>query len=191
MPNQTKMITIVRAQPSQSGKTLRVQDHDEIWYSCKDFGLQNHIGQAGMIEWSQQNFPDGGAVKWLNSFTPQGAAPQTPIPPQPAPTAPQTPSQSAPQIQDPVQPTSAQPPSVDRYASIVAQTLCKAVTFSDITQAWLAYIDLYNRYLAWRDAGGADVPAAENQELQRQPEPSPAVQDVDPGHPAFDDNIPF
>lgn len=168
------MITVMQTRPSKSGKTIGVLDQDDIWYSCKDFGIASLHGQAIMVNWSQQNFDDGGSIKWINDYSQAPGQPMmTPVP-QPAP---------QPQMQQPVQapvsppaPSPAHTAQVDRDASIVAQTLCKTVTFTSITDAWYAYCWAYNEYL--ENPPGSSPNRSEEGQMQA-------------AEHAFNDDIPF
>jgi len=175
-----KMITIQEAQMSQSGKTLRVKDQDGRWYSTKMWAMDQMVGQTIYAQTSESDY-QGKPVYWINDYTmPEGqvgvpvpAMPQgqqvnrgaVPVNPAPAPLAPIPPIQTA--VQHPQPLGMAQP--VDRDASIVAQTLCKTISFSGIDQAWMAYTTLYDFYIQWRDKGGIDLRAAEaNEQAQNQ-----------------------
>jgi len=149
-PQQQKMITVSGAQRSQSGASITVTDSEGNRYSCKQAGIQSLIGQALLIDHSQQNFPDGGSITWINSWTVPGIAP------------PQQPAQA------PQAPITPQAPAVDRDASIVAQCLCKTVTFSTYQEAWRAYVVLYGRYMEWSLQSDRPPQAESEQVLQAQ-----------------------
>ena len=173
--NVSKMLNILRAQPSKSGKTLSVQAQDG-WYQCKDFTLGDFVGQTINANTCTQNFPDGGSIQWINDYTsPDAVSPghaQSPV----QPSAHVTVNNPQPAVAAPQATTSAQPSSVDRDASIVAQALCKAVQFATAEQAWAAYKSIYGGYLAWADAGCPNSVQSEK----------PANQ-----APEYDDDFPF
>jgi hypothetical protein len=171
-----KMITIQEARRSQSGKTLGIRDQDGTWYQTKLWDLEMMTGatvyaMTSISEWQ------GKQMHWLNSYEmpegqvgvsvpapPQGQQPQS-VNPAPAPMAPLQPIQTP--VQHPQASATAQPQQVDRDASIVAQTLCKTVTFSNIDAAWSAYLTIYASYMDWRDKGLS--PQAEaNETVQQQ-----------------------
>ena len=156
--NQDKMLTIMEARTSQSGKSLGVKCNDGIWYQTKCWELQGCIGKAVMADTSTSEF-NGKTMNWINDYKEPGQAP----------------AQQAPSVT--VTPQVTQPPSVNRDASIVAQTLCKSITFSDPTQAFSAYCQLYGLYEDW-----ASRPDVNEQVLQAEAQ---AVADE------FNDDIPF
>jgi len=169
MNNQT-MITIQQAKHSQSGKTLGIQSSDGTWYQTKNWELEQQIGNAIYADTSASEF-NGKTMHWINDYrlpeqaqTVPGHVQQPPsMAPQPqAVTSPPAP-QTAPVARSPVTPAPTK--GIDRDASIVAQTLCKTVTFHTIDEAWAAYKQLYAGYVAW--AAGYD-PQAEAQSQQQQ-----------------------
>lgn len=191
--NTQTIITIEQARQSQSGKSLGVQDRATgTWYITKCWDLQNMVGQTITAQTSESDW-QGKPQYWINDFylpdgQPGGQGPSGPPAvnvPAPQPTAPRPPAQpprvdTGPAAHTPV------PPAVDRDASIVAQTLCKTVSFSSIDQAWMAYTTLYDFYIQWRDKGGIDLRAAEANEQLNQQQAHAAATERE-----FDDNIPF
>lgn len=178
-----KMITIQEARRSQSGKSLGIRDQEGRWYNSKCWDLEMAVGMTITAMTSESEW-QGKAQYWINSYTmPEGQvvqpAPNAPgaiAPNAPAPMAPIPPIQTA--VQLPQAPIPAQPTQVDRDASIVAQTLCKTVTFSNIAEACLAYRHAYHWYLEDFVHGRAEAEA--NEQAQNQ------------GHDGFgDQDIPF
>jgi len=159
------MITIQEARRSQSGKTLGIRDQDGVWHQTKCWDLEMATGHTIYAMTSISEF-QGKQMHWINSYEhPAGATPPV-LPPPPAI---QTP------VQHPQAPIPPQPQQVDRDASIVAQTLCKTVTFSNIDAAWSAYLTVYGSYMDWRDKGHT-AQAEANETVQQQ---------------GFSDDIPF
>ena len=178
--DQNKMITICDARVSQSGKTLGIKDQSGAWYSTKHFELQNMVGQAIYGQCSTSEF-NGKTMHWINEYTlPDGTSQAQAAPMQPMPQA-----QAQAQAQAVGQPAH-QLTAVDRDASIVAQTLCKTITFSNAQEAFTAYSWLYDKYIVWSKAN--PVPSQEEQLVQQAQAQSP-VDERNP--PAFDDDIPF
>ena len=198
MMDTPKMITINRAQKSQSGKTLRVQDKvDMRWYSTKAWELEQMAGHTIYAQTSESEW-QGQPQYWINDYTTpegqaqavqaaplQGQQPAT-VNPAPAPLAP-------PSLQGagsgPAYPPPAAPPNlprigstereranyaqagkaIDRDASIVAQVLCKTVTFSTVDAAFYAYIAVYEMVREWQATGR--TPQAEQDSVNQAPLP--------------------
>ena len=163
--NQQTMITICEARPSQSGKTLGIKDQAGQWYSTKNWELQNMVGQAIYAETSASEF-NGKLMHWINEYTvPDG----TSQPPQTVPGATYTQAGGQPQqAQAPQALIRACAPPVNRDASIVAQTLCKTVTFNSYQEAWKAYTALYAKYQEWASQPDRPPQAESEQVLQAQ-----------------------
>ena len=142
--NTPKMITIQGAKRSADGKWLLLTDQDNITYlSNKCWDLEMMVGATVMAQTNMLSGQDG-PTWFLNSYQMTDGQP-TPPASIPAPPPIQTPVQmpQQPPVQHPQAPVPAQPRQVDRDASIVALTLCKTVTFSNIGLAWTAYTELY------------------------------------------------
>lgn len=59
--------TIQQANKSKSGKTLSIQV-DGVWYTSKNWELEQASGRRVIFEPSTQMFPDGGSCQWLNDY---------------------------------------------------------------------------------------------------------------------------
>ena len=59
--------TIQQANKSKSGKTLSIQV-DNVWYTSKNWELEQAAGKRIIFEPSTQNFPDGNSIQWLNDY---------------------------------------------------------------------------------------------------------------------------
>ena len=179
MMDETKLLTVERAQRSQSGKTLSVLSGDR-WYTTKHFELGNMIGMAIHCQTSESDW-QGKPMYWINDYTIPGNQPgtvQPPVPPIQAPPPIQTPVNMPQQAMMPPLPSTTAPQAINRDASIVAQTLCKTVTFTTIQDAWAAYKLIYAAYQGWLE--GPDHQDEAEQTLQAQAQA-----------PEFVDNIPF
>ena len=138
--DQAKMITIQQTRRSQSGKSLGVQDKvDMRWYNTKAWELETMVGQTIYAQTSESEW-QGRPQYWINDYTmPEGQAAAPPnVPPQ----------------YDPLHGAGTGPARVvDRDASIVAQVLCKTVTFSTVDAAFYAYIAVYEMVREWQVTG--------------------------------------
>jgi len=159
-----KMLTIIECRQSQSGKTLGVKAHDDIWYTTKCWDIQGLTGQAILANTSQSEF-NGRTMNWINDYKLPGQAPATVATPAtpPPPAAPQP----------PVAPPPVAPPAtvatVNRDASIVAQTLCKSITFTDPDSAFKAYTNIYGMYTTWAQHGDPGAVYAHAQQDAHEP----------------------
>ena len=161
--------TIQQANKSKSGKTLSLQI-DGVWYTSKNWELEQAVNRRVIFEPSEQTLPDGSSIKWLNDYvfedaatTPAAAAMDQAMAGQPLtpPVAayrdvtkaiqsrPDMP-QDMPLGQPPVAPQP-QIPTKDRDASIVAQALTKACTApgDDVELVWSRYTSIYHKYMGW------------------------------------------
>lgn len=59
--------TIQQANKSKSGKTLSIQI-DGVWYTSKNWELEQAAGRRVIFEPSTQTFPDGSSIQWLNDY---------------------------------------------------------------------------------------------------------------------------
>ena len=125
------------------------------------------------------------------SLSPSAGGPplQAPPPIQTPVQHPQAPIRPQPQPGDPLaalRDAHPKPQPVDRDASIVAQTLCKTVTFSSPRAAWRAYMDFYALYTQtpWMNV----TPPADPAEGPWQGEAEANEQAQNQG---FDDDVPF
>jgi len=59
--------TIQQANKSKSGKTLSIQV-DGVWYTSKNWELEQAVGKRIVFEASHQTFPDGSSIQWLNDY---------------------------------------------------------------------------------------------------------------------------
>ena len=207
-PTPTTTITITDSRPTKTGKNLSIQDQNGNWYCTKAWDLANHIGQTIEAHITQQTFPDGGSIDWINDYNfAGGPAPAHAVDPHvtghaapPAGYAQARPQQPAPPLPPLPGERWTPPPAptptaqVDRDASIVAQALCKTVTFSKPSDAWAAYKSFYQRYMEWKVRHNQPKPVA------APPPPPPPVAAPDPVQPPgptfqddaeFDDDIPF
>ncbi len=75
------MIGIIQqANKSKSGKTLSIQI-ENVWYTSKNWELEQSVGRTVIFDPSAQSFPDGSSIQWLNDYvfedqatTPSGQA---------------------------------------------------------------------------------------------------------------------
>jgi len=132
-----KMLTIIECRQSQSGKTLGVKAHDDIWYTTKCWDIQGLTGQAILANTSQSEF-NGRTMNWINDYKLPGPAPATVA-------------------------------TVNRDASIVAQTLCKSITFTDPDSAFKAYTNIYGMYTTWAQHGDPGAVYAQAQQDAHEP----------------------
>lgn len=160
MPDIQQMLTINRVMRSQSGKTISLLSHDDRWYSSKCWDLETMALPYTIYAQTSENDYNGKPMYWINDYTMPEVAGGPAVPSQPVMPPPQPPKPHSGLV----------PGVVNRDASIVAQTLCKTITFTGVSGAIAAYKALYAEYLAWADRGCTDAP------------PVPAMPD---------DNIPF
>jgi len=63
----TKQGVIKQARQSQSGKSVSVLV-DEVWYSCKDFSINNYVGKPIIFNTTDSLY-NGLNMHWINSFS--------------------------------------------------------------------------------------------------------------------------
>lgn len=186
------MLTISQVRRSQSGKSLSCLAHDDRWYQSKCWDFENMAAPFTIYAQTSENEWQGKPMYWINDYSlPEQALPQQTHVPAPPPTAPAPQDPALAQgTRERTVPVAPVPQAVDRDASIVAQTLCKTVTFTSMKDAWTAYITTYQLYLDWAKnpwrhertiAEGHEREIADaNEQLQYA------------GHePPFSDDIPF
>lgn len=59
--------TIQQANKSKSGKTLSIQINN-VWYTSKNWELEQAVNRRVIFEPSTQTFPDGASIQWLNDY---------------------------------------------------------------------------------------------------------------------------
>ena len=65
--------TIQQANKSKSGKTLSIQI-DNVWYTSKNWELEQAVNRRVIFEPSTQTFPDGASIQWLNDYVFENAS---------------------------------------------------------------------------------------------------------------------
>ena len=146
--------TIQQANKSKSGKTLSIQV-DNVWYTSKNWELEQSAGKRIIFEPSTQTFPDGGSCQWLNDyvFEDQSTTPATqavdarmaqgvPV----GMPAPQGPSMLERQPSAGLTPN--QPVQVNKDALIGALALTKSITGTH-DQVWGAFVYFYHKMEAF------------------------------------------
>ena len=132
--------TIQKANKSKSLKTLSVQV-DNVWYTSKNWELEQAVGRRIIFDPSTQSFPDGGSCQWLNDYvfedvstTPSGQAMDARM------------SQGDQKYQTgPMPPPLAQPSAqVNKEALIGALALTKCMT-GQKDQIWEAFVYFYHK----------------------------------------------
>lgn len=59
--------TIQQVNKSRSGKTLSIQI-DNVWFTSKNWELEQSVNRRIIFEPSTQTFPDGASIQWLNDY---------------------------------------------------------------------------------------------------------------------------
>ncbi len=137
--------TIQQANKSKSGKTLSIQV-DNVWYTSKNWELEQASGRRIIFEPSTQMFPDGGSCQWLNDYvfedqstTPAGQAMDAAMARQPSPQG---------LVQGPsalIGPQRVQP---NKDSLIGALALTKSIT-GQPSEVWEAFVYFYHKMEAF------------------------------------------
>jgi len=132
--------TIQQANKSKSGKTLSIQV-DNVWYTSKNWELEQAAGRRVIFEPSTQMFPDGGSCQWLNDyvFEDQSTTPAGQVMNQAM--ANQAPPLGNPAPQGAPQHTQAQ---VNKDSLIGALSLTKSIS-GQPEQVWSAFVYFYHK----------------------------------------------
>jgi len=147
--------TIQAARKSKSGQTLSIQI-EGVWYTSKNWELEQAVNRRVIFEPSVQSFPDGGSCTWLNDYvfedaqtTPAAAAMNQAMAQQPTPPVEAyQQSYSAQQAQTP--PAAPQAPvAPNKDAVIGALALCKCCTPGTPEQVFSNFVFLYHKLNGW------------------------------------------
>ncbi len=129
--------TIQQANKSKSGKTLSIQINN-VWYTSKNWELEQSVGRTVIFEPATQTFPDGASIQWLNDYvfedqstTPAGMAMDAAMARQPAPA--QAPQRAVP----------------NKDSLIGAMALSKCCTLGSPEQVFENFRLLYNKLENW------------------------------------------
>ena len=143
--------TIQAARKSKSGQTLSIQI-EGVWYTSKNWELEQAVNRRVIFEPSVQSFPDGGSCTWLNDYvfedaqtTPAAAAMNAAM---------ASHDTQAMQQGAPTPPVAAyEPPGAPQTANkdsvIGAMALCKCCVPGTPEQVFSNFVFLYNKLNSW------------------------------------------